>query len=88
LQSGWLLDTFRVGATGYTSQPAYAPADRDGTGLLGPGQSSIVVLGQAYAQLKYEDYALLTGTTQLYAQIPRPRSSRPWSSTRRRRSTF
>jgi hypothetical protein len=61
LQSGWLLDTFRAGAVGYTSQPAYAPADRDGTGLLAPGQGSIVVLGQVYGQLKYQDYALLTG---------------------------
>ena len=61
LQSGWLLDTFRAGAVGYTSQPAYAPADRDGTGLLAPGQGSIVVLGQVYGQLKYEDYAVLTG---------------------------
>jgi hypothetical protein len=61
LESGWLLDTFRAGAVGYTSQPAYAPADRDGTGLLAPGQGSIVVLGQVYGQLKYQDYALLTG---------------------------
>ena len=38
MQSGWLLDTFRMGAVGYTSQPAYAPDDRDGTGLLAPGQ--------------------------------------------------
>src|SRR5262245_25771578 len=61
LQSGWLLDTFRAGAVGYTSQPAYAPADRDGTGLLAPGQGSIVALGQVYGQLRYQDYALLTG---------------------------
>ena len=61
LESGWLLDTFRAGAVGYTSQPAYAPADRDGTGLLAPGQGSIVVLGQVYGQLKYQDYAVLTG---------------------------
>jgi outer membrane porin, OprD family len=67
-QSGWLLDTFRMGATGYTSQPAYAPDDRDGTGLLGPGQSGIGVLGQAFAQLRYENYALLTGYRQLVNQ--------------------
>src|SRR5262245_46821896 len=46
LQSGWLLDTFRLGAVGYTSLPAYAPADRDGTGLLAPGQGRIAVIGQ------------------------------------------
>ena len=67
-QSGWLLDTFRVGATGYTSQPAYAPSDRDGTGLLGPGQSGLGVIGQAFAQLRYENYALLTGYRQLVNQ--------------------
>jgi hypothetical protein len=67
-QSGWLLDTLRVGASGYTSQPAYAPSDRDGTGLLGPGQSGIGVIGQAFAQLRYEPYALLTGYRQLVNQ--------------------
>src|SRR5215831_18149902 len=68
LESGWLLDTFRMGAAGYLSEPAYAPADRDGTGLLGPGQSGIGVLGQAFAQLRYENYALLTGYRQLVNQ--------------------
>jgi hypothetical protein len=68
LQSGWLLDTFRLGATGYTSQPAYAPEDRDGTGLLAPGQNSINVAGQVFGQLRYKDYALLTGGRQLVDQ--------------------
>src|SRR5262245_20342225 len=67
-QSGWFLDTFRMAASGYTSQPAYAPSDRDGTGLLGPGQSGIGVIGQAFAQLRYESYALLTGYRQLVNQ--------------------
>ena len=60
-QSGWLLDTFRMGAVGYTSQPAYAPDDRDGTGLLAPGQEGITVPGQVWGQLRYKDYAVLTG---------------------------
>jgi hypothetical protein len=68
-RSGWLWDTFAVGAVGYTSQPLYAPADRGGTDLLHPTpgnpQDSILVLGQAYAQLRYEEYALLTGYRQL-----------------------
>ena len=68
LESGWLLDFFRVGATGYMSQPAYAPDTRDGTGLLGPGQTSITVPGQAWAQLRYQNYALLTGYRQLVNQ--------------------
>lgn len=68
-RSGWLWDTFAVGAVGYTSQPLYAPADRGGTDLLHPTagnpQDSILVLGQAYAQLRYKEYALLTGYRQL-----------------------
>ncbi|HYB43684.1 MAG TPA: OprD family outer membrane porin [Candidatus Methylomirabilis sp.] len=68
LQSGWLLDTFRMGAVAYMSQPAYAPDSRDGTGLLGPGQTSITTPGQAYGQLRYEDYVLLTGGRQLVNQ--------------------
>jgi len=68
VQSGWLLDTFRAGAVGYTTQPAYAPADRDGTGLLGPGQTGFAVVGQAYGQLKYQEYALLTGGRYLVNQ--------------------
>ncbi len=63
-KSGWLWDSFAVGATGYTSQPLYAPADTPGTGLLRPPQQPITVLGQAFAQLRYEDYALLTGYRQ------------------------
>jgi len=64
-RSGWLWDTFAVGAVGYTSQPLYAPADRGGTDLLHPVQDPILVLGQAYAQLRYKEYALLTGYRQL-----------------------
>jgi hypothetical protein len=47
-RSGWLWDTFAMGAVGYTSQPLYAPDDKDGTTLLAPGQEGITVLGQAY----------------------------------------
>lgn len=64
LQSGWLLDTFRIGARGYFSEPGYAPESRDGTNLLAPGQEGIEVLGEAYAQLRYKEYALLTGYRQ------------------------
>ena len=58
-QSGWLLDTFAVGAVGYLSEPLYPPRDRDGTLLLEPGQQGYAVLGQAWAALRYKDYALL-----------------------------
>lgn len=63
-KSGWLADRFAVGAVGYTSLPLYAPDDKAGTGLLRPPQQSILVLGQAYAQLRYQEYALLTGYRQ------------------------
>jgi len=68
-KSGWLLNTFALGAVGYTSQPLYAPQDTGGTNLLHPSagnpQDSILVLGQAYAQIRYEEYALVTGYRQL-----------------------
>jgi hypothetical protein len=64
-RSGWLWDTFAIGTVGYTSQPLYAPDDKDGTTLLAPGQEGITVLGQAYGQLRYRDYALLTGYRQI-----------------------
>ena len=67
-KSGWLADVFRLGATGYTSQPLHAPEGRDGTLLLGPDQSALLVLGQAYGQLRYQEYALLTGYRQLVNQ--------------------
>src|SRR5262245_52376528 len=64
LQSGWLLDFFRMGATAYMSQPAYAPDSRDGTGLLGPEQTSSTGPGQDWAQRRYKDYVLGTGHRQ------------------------
>jgi hypothetical protein len=51
-QSGWLFDHFGIGAVLYTSQPLYAPDDRDGTLLLKPGQEGYTVLGQLYGRVK------------------------------------
>ena len=53
--SGYLGDVFRIGATGYTSQKLYGPEDKDGTGLLLPGQESYSVLGQLYGEFKFTD---------------------------------
>jgi len=53
--SGYVGDVFRIGATGYTSLPLYAPKDRDGTGLLLPGQEGYAVLGQLYGEFKFTD---------------------------------
>jgi hypothetical protein len=51
-RSGWFLDHFGVGAVLYTSQPLYAPEDRDGTFLLKPGQEGYTVVGQLYGRVK------------------------------------
>jgi outer membrane porin, OprD family len=67
-KSGWLLDTIGIGATFYGSAPLYAPEDRDGTTLLKSGQEGYYVIGEAYAALRYQDYALLKGYRQLVDQ--------------------
>lgn len=64
LQSGWLFDTFAMGATLYGSAPLYGPEDRDGTLLLKPGQDGYYVPGEAWGALRYKDYALLKGYRQ------------------------
>ena len=50
--SGWLCDLLGVSATVYTSQPLFAPDDRDGTKLLARGQEGYTVLGQLYGRIK------------------------------------
>ncbi len=54
-QSGWFLDHFGMGTVLYTSQPLYAPDDRDGTLLLKPGQEGYTVVGQIYGRVKLID---------------------------------
>jgi len=67
-KSGWLFDTFAMGATLYGSAPLYAPEDRDGTLLLKPGQKGYFVPGEAWGALRYKEYAVLTGYRQLVDQ--------------------
>ena len=67
-RSGWLLETFGIGATFYGSAPLYAPEDKDGTLLLKPGQKGYYVIGEAYGALRYQDYALFKGYRQLVDQ--------------------
>ncbi|MGH2393643.1 MAG: OprD family outer membrane porin, partial [Candidatus Limnocylindria bacterium] len=62
--SGWLLDTFAIGATYYTSLPLYTPDDRLGTLLLTPDHDAIGVVGEAWGALRYKDYALLKAYRQ------------------------
>jgi hypothetical protein len=60
-KSGYLLDTFQIGARYYTSLPAYAPDDRPGSQLLTPGQDAIGTFGEAWAAFRYKEYARLQG---------------------------
>jgi outer membrane porin, OprD family len=62
--SGWLADTFAIGARYYVSLPAYAPDDRPGSLLLTPGQDEIGTFGEAWGALRYKEYALLRGGRQ------------------------
>jgi outer membrane OprD family porin len=66
-RSGWLLNGFQIGATFYGAAPLYAPADKDSL-LLAPGQNDYYVLGEAFAALRYQEYALLKGYRQLMQQ--------------------
>src|SRR4029453_18823391 len=51
-KTGYFLEHIAFGATVYTSNPIYAPDDRDGTLLLAPGQNGYTVLGEFYAELR------------------------------------
>jgi hypothetical protein len=62
--SGWLLDTFAIGSTYYTSWPLYTPDGREGTLLLTPDHDAIGVFGEAWAALRYKEYALLKAYRQ------------------------
>lgn len=50
-RSGRLRNWLSFGASWFTSQPVDAPSDEDGSGLLGPQQTGISVLGKAYVQI-------------------------------------
>jgi hypothetical protein len=62
LRSGWLEDTFQVGGTYYTSQPAYKPEDRPGSGLLEEqpdgDQEGYSAWGELFAAARYKDHEL------------------------------
>ena len=67
-QSGWLAETFAMGATLYGSAKLYGPEDRDGTLLLKPSQESYYVPGEAWGALKFQDYIMVKGYRQLVDQ--------------------
>ena len=54
-ESGYYKNRFQIGVTPYTSQPLYAPNDKDGTGLLDFGQEGITILGKAYLAFRITD---------------------------------
>ena len=51
LESGQWKDKLSVAASWYTSQGVNTPENLDGTGLLGPGQSDISVIGRAFVRV-------------------------------------
>ena len=55
VKTGYFLDHIALGMTGYTSQPLYAPDNKDGTLLLKPGQEQYSVLGELYADVRIVD---------------------------------
>src|SRR5262245_13066803 len=75
-KSGWLADTFAIGATGYLSLPVYAPEDRDGTGLLQPGQNTIAVVGEAWAKLRHWEQTLTGGRQRIDVDYLNPQDNR------------
>jgi outer membrane porin, OprD family len=71
-RSGYWRDTLQLGASYYFSVPLYGPDDKDGTNLLGPGQSTISVLGELYARLKFQNNTLTLGRQEIDMSYKRP----------------
>jgi len=64
-RTGYWNKTVQLGASYYLSAPLHAPDDKDGTGLLAPGQHTISVLGELYVRLKYESNTLTLGRQEI-----------------------
>jgi len=60
-RSGWIGDVLRFGVVGYTSQKLWGPLDKDGSGLLAPGQEPYSVIGESYVSLKLWEQVLTGG---------------------------
>ena len=54
-KTGYFLDHVSFGITGYTSQHLSGADDKDGSGLLAPGQEGYSVLGELYADIRIVD---------------------------------
>ena len=59
-KTGYFRERFAFGATGYTSQRIYGPEDKDGTGLLAPGQEGYTVVGELFGELLLSQGTRLT----------------------------
>ena len=59
-ESGWWMDFLQLGIATYTSQKLHGPEDRDGAGLLAPGQEPYTTLGESYLRVKPADSVLAT----------------------------
>jgi len=66
VKTGYFLDHIALAATAYTSQPLYAPANKDGTQLLASGQEEYSVLGELYADVRITDDLNLYGGRKGY----------------------
>jgi hypothetical protein len=55
MKTGYFFEHLAIGVTGYTSQKLHGDEDKDGTLILGPGQSSYEVLGELYADIRFTD---------------------------------
>lgn len=66
LKTGYFRERFALGATAYTAQPLYAPEDKDGAGLLEPGQNGYSVLGEAYGEFLVSDEVRLSFGRRLF----------------------
>jgi hypothetical protein len=64
-RTGYWNNTLQFGASYYLSAPLHAPDDKDGTGLLAPGQQTVSVLGELYARLKYDKQTLTLGRQEI-----------------------
>ncbi len=67
-RSGWLKELIAVEIEGFTSQPVYAPDDRDGTQLLARGQEGYSALGIANAKVRVGGIVLTAG--RQYLDLP------------------
>ncbi len=63
-KTGYFGQVVAFGATAFTSQRLYGPADKDGTQLLQTGQKPYTALGELYGQFRLTDQIFATAGLQ------------------------